>query len=203
VFTGIVQGIGRVRSREARGGDLRLEFEVPEDVLAGLVTGDSIAVNGVCLTAVSIGGGTFAADVSSESLARTNLGALAAGARVNLESALRAGQPLSGHLMSGHVDATATILDVREDARALRIEVERPAALAAYVVEKGSVAIDGVSLTVNEVARDRFGVAIVPHTREHTIIGEYRAGARVNIEVDLIARYLRGLLAAGPDLDAV
>jgi len=186
-----------------RGGDLRLEFATPEALLAGLATGDSIAVNGVCLTAVRIGDGAFAADVSSESLARTNLGALEVGARVNLEPALRAGQPLSGHLVTGHVDATAAILDVRADARALRIEVERPPALAVYVVEKGSVAVDGVSLTVNEVDRDRFGVAIVPHTREHTIIGEYRVGARVNLEVDLIARYLRGLLAAGPNRDAV
>jgi riboflavin synthase len=153
VFTGIVQGIGRVRSRETRGGDLRLEFEAPEALLAGLAAGDSVAVSGVCLTAVRIAAGAFAADLSSESLVRTNLGALEAGARVNLEPALRAGQPLSGHLVTGHVDATAAILDVREDARALRIEI--------------------------------------------------RIGTRVNVEVDLIARYLRGLLAAGPDPDAV
>ena len=199
MFTGIVQGIGRVRARATGGGDLRLEFEAPDAVLVGSSIGDSIAVNGVCLTAVSIGDGAFAADVSSESLARTNLGALEAGARVNLEPALRAGQPLSGHLVSGHVDATAQVLHIREDARALRIDIERPASVAAYVVEKGSVAVDGVSLTVNEVSPGRFGVAIVPHTRAHTIIGEYRVGTRVNLEVDLIARYVRGLLAAGPD----
>jgi riboflavin synthase len=199
VFTGIVQCLGRVRAREPRGGDLRLELETPPSFLADTGVGDSIAVNGVCLTAVTVTPAAFAADISSETLARTTLGALEAGADVNLESSLRAGQPLSGHFVSGHVDATAKILTLREDARALVLEIELPATLAPFVVEKGSIAVDGVSLTVNTAAPGRFGVTIIPHTRAVTIIGGYRAGTRVNLEADLIARYLRGLLPQGRD----
>ena len=199
MFTGIVQGIGRVRARERRGGDLRLEFDAPAALLAGAGIGDSIAVNGVCLTAVTIAPAAFAADLSSETLARTTLGAVEAGAAVNLETSLRAGQPISGHFVSGHVDATARILDLREDARALVLGIELPPSLAPYVVGKGSIAVDGVSLTVNTVAPDRFGVTIIPHTRAVTIIDGYRAGTRVNLEADLIARYLRGLLPQGRD----
>ena len=201
MFTGIVQGIGRVRVREPRGGDTRLEFEAPAALLADAGTGDSIAVNGVCLTAVMIAPAAFAADLSRETLARTTLGALDSGAAVNLETSLRAGQPISGHFVSGHVDATARILDLREDARALVLEIELPPSLAPYVVEKGSITVDGVSLTVNTVAPDRLGVTIIPHTRAVTIISDYRAGTRVNLEADLIARYLHGLLPR--DRDAV
>jgi riboflavin synthase len=199
MFTGIVTAVGTVRAREARGGDLRLQFDATETLLAGLGVGDSIAVSGVCLTAVTIEGIAFAADVSSETLARTTLGDLDAGARVNLESALRAGQPLSGHFVSGHIDATARVVALREDARALRLHIQLPNALAPYLEEKGSIAVDGVSLTVNEVGAGRFGVAIIPHTREHTIIRDYGVGTRVNLEVDLIARYLRSLLVPGRD----
>jgi len=199
MFTGIVQGIGRVRVREPRGGDTRLEFEAPAALLADAGTGDSIAVNGVCLTAVMIAPAAFAADLSRETLARTTLGALDSGAAVNLETSLRAGQPISGHFVSGHVDATARILDLREDARALVLEIELPPSLAPYVVEKGSIAVDGVSLTVNTVAPDRLSVTIIPHTRAVTIISDYRAGTRVNLEADLIARYLHGLLPRGRD----
>jgi riboflavin synthase len=199
MFTGIVQAVGRVRTRESRGGDLRLEFDAPAALLAGAAVGDSIAVNGVCLTAVTVAPAAFAADLSPETLARTTLGALAAGAAVNLEPSLRAGQALSGHFVSGHVDATAHIVALREDARSLLLEIELPAPLAPYVVEKGSIAVDGVSLTVNTVARDRFGVTIIPHTRAVTIIDGYCPGTRVNLEADLIARYLRGLLPPGRD----
>jgi len=199
MFTGIVQGIGRVRVREPRGGDTRLEFEAPAALLADAGTGDSIAVNGVCLTAVMIAPAAFAADLSRETLVRTTLGALDFGAAVNLETSLRAGQPISGHFVSGHVDATARILDLREDARALVLEIELPPSLAPYVVEKGSIAVDGVSLTVNTVAPDRLSVTIIPHTRAVTIISDYRAGTRVNLEADLIARYLHGLLPRGRD----
>jgi riboflavin synthase len=199
MFTGIVQGIGRVRVREPRGGDTRLEFEAPAALLADAGTGDSIAVNGVCLTAVMIAPAAFAADLSRETLVRTTLGALDSGAAVNLETSLRAGQPISGHFVSGHVDATARILDLREDARALVLEIELPPSLAPYVVEKGSIAVDGVSLTVNTVAPDRLSVTIIPHTRAVTIISDYRAGTRVNLEADLIARYLHGLLPRGRD----
>jgi riboflavin synthase len=199
VFTGIVTMVGRVRAREARGGDLRLEFETSEASVADGKVGDSIAVNGVCLTVVSLDANAFAADLSSETVACTTLGALAIGTRVNIEPALRVGQSLSGHFVSGHVDATAGVLSVREDARALRLQIELPGELVPYVVGKGSIAVDGVSLTINEVSGDRFGVAIIPHTREHTIIGGYRAGTRVNLEADLVARYLRGLLTPGWD----
>ena len=199
MFTGIVQGIGRVRVREPRGGDTRLEFEAPAALLADAGTGDSIAVNGVCLTAVMIAPAAFAADLSRETLVRTTLGALDSGAAVNLETSLRAGQPISGHFVSGHVDATARILDLREDARALVLEIELPPSLAPYVVKKGSIAVDGVSLTVNTVAPDRLSVTIIPHTRAVTIISDYRAGTRVNLEADLIARYLHGLLPRGRD----
>ena len=199
MFSGIVAVVGRVRVREPRGGDLRLEFDGADAVVAGCSVGDSIAVNGVCLTAVTIADRAFAADISSETIARTTLGALEAGSRVNLESPLRAGQPISGHFVSGHVDATARVLHLHEDARALRLEIELPAELAPYVVSKGSIAVDGVSLTVNQVLADRFGVAIIPHTRERTIIGGYRPGTIVNLEADLLARYLRSLLAPGWD----
>ena len=199
MFTGIVQGIGRVRARAPRGDDTRLEFDAPAALLADAGVGDSIAVNGVCLTAVMIAPAAFAADLSRETLARTTLGALDSGAAVNLETSLRAGQPISGHFVSGHVDATARILDLREDARALVLEIELPPSLAPYVVEKGSITVDGVSLTVNTVAPDRLGVTIIPHTRAVTIISDYRAGTRVNLEADLIARYLHGLLPRGRD----
>jgi riboflavin synthase len=199
MFTGIVQAVGRLRAREPRGGDVRLDFEAPASLLAGAAVGDSIAVNGVCLTAVTITSGAFAADISSETIARTTLGALEPGASVNLEASLRAGEPISGHFVSGHVDATARILTLREDARALALEIELPPAVAPFVVEKGSIAVDGVSLTVNVVTPDRFGVMIIPHTRAVTLIGGYRTGTRVNLEADLIARYLRGLLPPGRD----
>jgi riboflavin synthase len=195
VFTGIVQALGRVRTRAETAGDLRIDVETPAGWLAGAALGDSIAVNGVCLTVVALDGATFGADVSAETIARTTLGALAPGAAVNLEQSLRVGQSLSGHFVSGHVDATARVLALRDDARALRLDIELPAPLACYVVEKGSIAVDGVSLTVNEVGAGRFGVAIIPHTRTRTVIDGYRAGTRVNLEVDLIARYLRGLTA--------
>jgi riboflavin synthase len=193
MFTGIVREVGRIRAREPRGGDLRLEVAASSDLLGSTSIGDSIAVNGACLTVVELRGGAFAADLSNETLARTTLGDLAVGAAVNLETALRAGQPLSGHFVSGHIDGTARVLAVREDARAWRVEIELPAALARFVVGKGSIAVDGVSLTVNEVGGDSFGVAIIPHTRERTIFAGYEAGTRVNLEVDLIARYLDGI----------
>jgi riboflavin synthase len=199
MFTGIVAVVGHVRAREQRGGDLRIHFDGADAVLAGCSVGDSIAVNGVCLTAVAISGSAFATDLSSETIARTTLGTLDVGAGVNLESPLRAGQPLSGHFVSGHVDATARVISVREDARALRIEIDLRAEVAPFIVSKGSIAVDGVSLTVNEVLADRFGVAIIPHTRERTIIGGYRPGTIVNLEADLLARYLRSLLAPGWD----
>lgn len=196
MFTGIVQTVGRIAAAERRGGDLWLEVDTGALDLGEARVGDSIAVNGACLTAVTLTGRGVTADVSRETLAMTTLGELAAGAAVNLEPALAAGQPLGGHLVSGHVDGVAEVVAVSEDARSRRLVFELPEALARYVAPKGSVCIDGVSLTVNEVDGRRFGVNIVPHTLSATVIGGYRVGTRVNVEVDLVARYLERLLAA-------
>jgi riboflavin synthase len=197
VFTGIVQGVGRVVDVEAIGGDLRLRIDAGPVSLAGVGIGDSIAVNGACLTAVELGGGGFAADVSRETLSLTTLGELAAGSPVNLENALRAGQSLGGHYVSGHVDGVGQVLSRRDDARSVRIEFEVPWGLGRYVARKGSICIDGVSLTVNSASGTRFDVNLVPHTLEVTTLGRLAAGTRVNLEVDIIARYLERLLAEG------
>lgn len=195
MFTGIVQGVGRVADVEAIGGDLRLRIDAGPVSLAGVGIGDSIAVNGACLTAVELGGGGFAADVSRETLSLTTLGELAAGSPVNLENALRAGQALGGHYVSGHVDGVGQVLSRRDDARSVRIEFEVPPGLGRYVARKGSICIDGVSLTVNSASGTRFDVNLVPHTLEVTTLGRLAAGTRVNLEVDIIARYLERLLA--------
>jgi riboflavin synthase len=197
VFTGIIQDVGRIHDAEARAGDLRLVVEAVSLPLAQAHVGDSIAVSGVCLTAVSIDGRRFAADVSRETLALTTLGELGRGARVNLEPALRAGDPLGGHLVSGHVDGVGEVLEVRDDGRSWRVTFRAPPALSKYLARKGSVAVDGVSLTVNEAEADRFGVNLVPHTLDATSFRELAPGRRVNIEIDPIARYVERLLAAG------
>jgi riboflavin synthase len=196
VFSGIVQDLGRVQSREPRGGDLRLVIAVGRLELSRLHPGDSICVQGCCLTATEVQRGAFAADVSRETLALTTLGGLAPGAPVNLEPALRAGDPLGGHLLSGHVDGIARVSAVSEDARSRRVTVEVPAALARYLAPKGSVAVDGVSLTVNTVAGATFGVNIIPHTQTATTLGALSVGMPVNLEVDQLARYLERLLQA-------
>jgi riboflavin synthase len=195
VFTGIVQDVGRVERLEARGGDVRLVIACQQFDTARLNIGDSIAVQGCCLTAVQIEGRSFAADVSRETLALTTLAELKAGSAVNLEPALRAGDALGGHLVSGHVDGVAQVLRVTGDARSRRLVIGVPAPLARYIAPKGSVAVDGVSLTVNEVTDASFGVNIIPHTQSVTTLGSLAAGARVNLEVDQVARYLARLLA--------
>jgi riboflavin synthase len=198
MFTGIVQARGTVAQRIERGGDLGLVVDAGE--LAGLVgaarfaAGESIAVNGACLTVVSFDGRCFNADVSRETLALTTLGGLAVGAPVNLEPALRAGDPLGGHLMSGHVDGTAEVVALQPDARSLRVQFEVPAALARFIAPKGSVALDGVSLTINEVDGRRFGVNLIPHTMAVTGFAQLVPGQRLNLEVDQLARYLERLL---------
>jgi riboflavin synthase len=194
VFTGIVQDVGRVARCEPRGGDLRLVIECRQLDLSALRVGDSVCVQGCCLTAVELSGKAFAADLSRETLALTTLGELRPGAAVNLEPALRAGEPLGGHLVSGHIDGVAQITAVSSDARSRRLTIEVPTALARYLVPKGSVSVDGVSLTVNEVAGCRFGVNIIPHTQSNTTLGQLNVGARVNLEVDQVARYLEKLL---------
>ena len=194
MFTGIVQDVGRVARCEPRGGDLRLVIECRQLDLSAVRVGDSVCVQGCCLTAVELSGKAFAADVSRETLSLTTLGELGPGALVNLEPALRAGEPLGGHLVSGHIDGVAQITAVSSDARSRRLTIEVPTALARYLVPKGSVSVDGVSLTVTEVAGCRFGVNIIPHTQSNTTLGQLNVGARVNVEVDQVARYLEKLL---------
>ena len=194
MFTGIIQAIGQVRRLDPRGGDVRLGVATGKLELDGVRLGDSIAVNGVCLTAVALGAGEFAADVSRETLSLTTLGGLKPGSRVNLETALTLATPLGGHLVSGHVDGVGEVLDRHDDGRSWRLRVRAPAALAKYIAQKGSICVDGTSLTVNAVAGCDFELNIVPHTLVETIIGGYGPGTRVNLEVDLIARYLERLL---------
>ena len=196
MFTGIVAAVGRIRDVVPRGGDVELVIDTGELDLAGVAVGDSIAVSGACLTATRLEGAAFAADVSRETLSKTTLGALGAGAAVNLERALRAGDALGGHYVTGHVDGIATVADVRAEARSWRLRIEVPEALARYIAPKGSVTVDGVSLTVNEVEGRVFGVNLIPHTVEVTTLGALRVGSAVNLEVDIIARYLERLVAA-------
>lgn len=207
MFTGIIQAIGQIEQITARGGDVRLTVATGDLDLADVALGDSIATNGVCLTAVELTGRGFAADVSRESLSLTTLQVLKPGSRVNLEKALTLNTRLGGHLVSGHVDGIGRITEQREDARSIRFAIEAPAELAKYIAHKGSICIDGISLTVNGVKGSNFELNIVPHTLQETIMDEYRVGSRVNLEVDLIARYLERLMmgeqAAEPELGGV
>jgi riboflavin synthase len=194
MFTGIIQAVGRIRRRETKGDDLRLAIDTGGLDLRGTNIGDSIAVNGVCLTAVAVGADGFEADVSGETLARSTLGALREGDRLNLEPALALGAPLGGHLVSGHVDGIGEVVERRPDGRSERFRVQAPDRLARYIAEKGSICVDGVSLTVNAVDGSAFDVNIVPHTLTVTTIGDFRPGRRVNLEADVIARYLERLM---------
>ena len=198
MFTGIVQDVGRIEAAESRGGDLRLIIASERLDTARLSAGDSVSVQGCCLTAVEIRGKSFAADLSRETLALTTLGDLRVGSAVNLEPALRAGDALGGHLVSGHVDGIAEVLGLSADARSTRVVIGVPEPLARFIAHKGSVAVDGVSLTVNEVEGSTFGVNIIPHTQAVTTLGTLVPGARLNLEVDQVARYLARLLAVPP-----
>ncbi len=197
MFTGIVQGVGSIRAVEARGGDVTLWIDTGPVSLAEVQVGGSIAVSGACLTATDLEPHAFAADVSRETLSLTTLGAAVSGTRVNIEKALQAGQALGGHYVTGHVDGVGEVVARHDDARSVRMEFEVPADLARYVARKGSICVDGVSLTVNGVSGRRFDVNLVPHTLEVTTLGGYRPGTRVNLEVDIIARYLERMLEAG------
>lgn len=194
MFTGIIQSIGEIRSLEPRGGDVRLTVATGKLDMGAVVLGDSIAVNGVCLTAVVLEGAAFAADVSRETLSLTTLGDLKTGSAVNLEKALTLATPLGGHLVSGHVDGVGRVVELREDARSVRFRVEAPPELARYIAHKGSICVDGISLTVNGVSGCVFDLNIVPHTLKETIMSSYGAGTGVNLEVDLVARYLERLV---------
>lgn len=194
MFTGIVQAKGRILRLEPRGGDCRLTVAAGKLPLAEVALGDSIAVNGVCLTAVEVGGDRFVADVSRETLARTTFGELGVGSPVNLELALTPTSRLGGHIVSGHVDGVGEVRSLRYEGRSLRMTVEVSPPLARYIAEKGSICVDGVSLTVNAVKGCLFEVNLVPHTLAETTLGDARPGQRVNLEVDLLARYLERLL---------
>ena len=195
MFTGIVQDVGKVRARESRGGDARIVIAFEQLRSNDFRIGDSICVQGCCLTATELPEGAFAADVSRETLSLTTLGDLAVGSPVNLEPSLKAGDALGGHLVSGHIDGVAEVVAISGDARSTRLKIAVPADLARYIARKGSVAVDGVSLTVNEVDGATFGVNIIPHTQTVTTLGKLRVGARVNLGVDQVARYVERLVA--------
>jgi len=196
MFTGIVQEVGEVRTLEWRGADLRLVIGTRTLDPQSLAPGASVCVQGICLTVVKRLSGAFAADASRETLALSTLGALAVGSPVNLEPALRAGDPLGGHFVSGHVDGIGQVADLRPDARSTRVVFEAPLDLARYFARKGSVTVDGVSLTVNDVDGTRFGVNLIPHTQAVTTLGGLAIGTRVNLEIDQVARYVERLLDA-------
>lgn len=194
MFTGIIEAVGEVRASQRRQGDMRLRIATGKLDLGDVKLGDSIATNGVCLTVVDLPGDGFWADVSLETLAFSSLADLQVGSRVNLERALTPETRLGGHIVSGHVDGVGSVISVAEDARSIRFCIEAPAELAKYIAHKGSITVDGVSLTVNKVDGARFELNIVPHTMQETIFGGYQAGSSVNLEVDVIARYLERLL---------
>jgi len=194
MFTGIIAAIGEVAKLEPRGGDVRLTINTGTLDLSDVRLGDSIACNGACLTAVELTGMGFVADVSVETLNLTTIGSWLAGQRINLEKAMQATDRFGGHIVSGHVDAIGEVTAIDEDARSWRFGVRVPNNIAKYIAHKGSITLDGISLTVNTVQGTDFELNIVPHTMEHTVMGDYILGSRVNLEVDLVARYLERLL---------
>jgi riboflavin synthase len=194
MFTGIIAAIGAVKSSQAQGGDLRLDVATNKLDLSDVQLGDSIAVNGVCLTVVAMKADAVSFDVSRETLERTSLGQATKVGPVNLEKAMAVGDRLGGHIVSGHVDGLGKVLSLTPSARSWQFRFEMPTNLSRYVAEKGSICIDGVSLTVNAVGNNWFEVNIIPHTMQETIIKDYQLGTVVNLEVDLIARYLERLM---------
>jgi len=202
VFTGIIQSVGRIAAIEAGDHDIRLRIETGKLPLDGVALGDSIATSGVCLTVTELPGDGYWADVSPETLSLTTLGSKAVGDAVNLETSLTLSTPLGGHLVSGHVDGVGHIESVTEDARFWRVKVAAPDNLARYIAMKGSICVDGTSLTVNQVEGHSFELTIIPQTWEETVFSEYEVGSPVNLEVDVIARYLERLMqfndASGP-----
>lgn len=194
MFTGIIEAIGTIDRITDQGSDKSFRVKAGKLDLSDMSTGDSICVNGVCLTAVELTADGILLDVSNETLSCTTFGGLKPGDQVNLEKALKVSDRLSGHIVSGHVDGVGTIKNMIEDARSTRFEIQAPDELVRYICKKGSICVDGVSLTINEIDRDMFSVNIIPHTAEKTIFSGYRNGSRVNLEVDLIARYLEGLI---------
>lgn len=194
MFTGIIQSIGRIAAIEGDQQDIRLRIETGKLPLESVALGDSIATSGVCLTVTELPGDGYWADVSPETLALTTLGQKAVGARVNLETSLTLNTPLGGHLVSGHVDGVGRVASIVEDARFWRVSIDAPANLARYIAIKGSICVDGTSLTVNQVSGTRFELTIIPQTWEETVFSDYEEGSAVNLEVDVIARYLERLM---------
>lgn len=194
MFTGIILAIGKIAAIERKAGDFRLKIETGKLALDDVQLGDSIAVNGVCLTAVELGAHYFRADVSNETWSRTTLSQAATGTHVNLELALTPTTRMGGHIVSGHVDGIGKVVEKKPDGRSVRFNIKAPDNLAKYIAEKGSICINGISLTVNEVNGAVFGVNIVPHTLQETTLGGAVVGTQVNLEVDLLARYMERLL---------
>ncbi len=199
MFTGIIKAIGRIERIQPQGGDLRLTITSADLPWQNFAIGESISINGVCLTAIEYQKNGFVADVSVATARVTALAGLVEGSKVNLEPSVSVGERLGGHLVSGHVDCVGRITTRETDARSVRLVVEIPAEYGRFIAKKGSVCVDGVSLTVNEVSKNTFGVNIIPHTAAATIIGDYRHGTEVNIEVDLLARYVERLLGLGEE----
>lgn len=209
MFTGIVNATGQVQALSPTQSDLRIQIHAADLDLSQVQLGDSIATNGVCLTVTALDAGSFWADVSLETLRHSTLGELKRGDRVNLEKALTLATPLGGHLVSGHVDGVGEVLDVQPEGRAKRLQIKAPSGLSRYIATKGSICLDGISLTVNQVKGEVFELTIVPHTQAHTTLAQWQIGRKINIEVDIMARYLERLLQAGapsastqPRLDA-
>jgi riboflavin synthase len=194
MFTGIIAAIGQVESVQPKGGDLKLQIATGKLDLADVKLGDSVALNGVCLTVVEMKAASLSFDVSKESLQRTSLNKISTGSEVNLEKAMAVGDRLGGHIVSGHVDGLGKVVSLQASARSVQFRFETPAELMRYIAEKGSICIDGISLTVNKVGDNWFEVNIIPHTMQETIISNYQSGSQVNLEVDIIARYLERLM---------
>jgi riboflavin synthase len=201
MFTGIIEAIGEVAEIRMVDGDMRLRIRTGTLDLGDVCLGDSIATNGICLTAVELPGDGFVADVSRETLAHSRLPEFKVGEAVNLEKAMMPTSRFGGHIVTGHVDGLGCIVERRDDARSVRLSIEVPAALQRYIAAKGSITVDGVSLTVNSVEGSTFGLNIVPHTAQETIIDGYRTGQQVHLEVDIIARYLERLMTGVASAD--
>ena len=194
MFTGIIQAVGKIEALKPRGGDLRLSVATGGLPMQDVKVGDSICVSGCCLTVISKRDHGFDADVSRETLSLTTLGDLKTGSPVNLEKSLTLATPLGGHLVSGHVDGVGTVKSRREEARSVRFDIQVPQTIKCYIAHKGSICVDGVSLTVNTVKDEVFDVNIIPHTMSHTVFGDYQPGSKVNLEVDVVARYVERML---------
>ena len=195
MFTGIIETVGEVVDKELREGDVKLTLKADESYLEAVMLGDSIACNGVCLTVVDRTSNQFMLDVSVETLSLTTIGDWDVGSKVNLEQAMIASSRFGGHIVSGHIDRIGEIIDIAEDARSWRMTVRVPKNIRQYIAKKGSISVDGVSLTINSVEDNEFSVNIVPHTLSHTIIGDYKLNQKVNIEIDTIARYVERLVS--------